>query len=218
MQTQTFFAPIICGFGTAPEQALEGYRLSGTVVGTEEEVLDLYKSQDVRLVRGASIAGAPDKSEFGVMQMQPIRRLRCVCCGESVRGRQWHGQDNGWGLGSCCIEKCQKHAQGLDFQKSYGVRGVHFDLPAEGNRHEIRLDGVQLTAGDQQSIAMVWKQLTGRQVNAPVEAASKTEGPSSEFLSMIEKVWNCKLVDGSVITLFDQVTGLEIDTATIRIP
>ncbi|MGI0646815.1 hypothetical protein ACRCPS_17520 [Pseudomonas aeruginosa] len=218
MQNQATHSPVICGFGTAPEQALAGYRLVGTATGTESEVLEQFKAQDVRLVRGASIFGAEGKHEFGVMQMQPIRRLRCVCCGESVRGRQWHGQDSGWGLGSCCMERCQKQVQGSDFRQAYGVQGIHFDLPAEENRHEIRLDGEHLAGGDQTSIAMVWKKLTGRQVHASEDASGNSGDPQKDYLSMMEKEWSCKFADGSVITLCDQVTGLEIDTATVRLP
>lgn len=59
--------PIICGGGTAPAQAVEGYRIIDTIIGTDAEVLAAYEGSDVRLVRGGFIHGLPDACEFAVM-------------------------------------------------------------------------------------------------------------------------------------------------------
>jgi len=60
----------ICEFGTAPEQALEDYRMTGVVVGSDNSVLADHEGRDVRLVRGAMIWGSSDKYEFAVMVKQ----------------------------------------------------------------------------------------------------------------------------------------------------
>lgn len=121
---------MFCEFGTAPEQALAGYRLTGTVVGTEVELQQRYGSQDVRLVRSP---GGPDEDgrhQFSLMVMQPVRQMRCACCGGSTRGRQWHNQDTGWGLCVSCVDYCKPRFQDGEFERTYGARGVHFDIPA----------------------------------------------------------------------------------------
>ncbi|MBD0788204.1 hypothetical protein HUO09_17755 [Vibrio sp. Y2-5] len=58
----------ICEFGTAPEQAKQGYRSLGiTVQGTDESVTHTFSNTgDVRLIRGPSIHGTEDH-EFYVM-------------------------------------------------------------------------------------------------------------------------------------------------------
>jgi hypothetical protein len=119
----------ICEFGTAPEQALAGYKISSTIVDTEEGVLALYEGQDMRLVRGAAVFGAPGKQEFAVMVRQPIRHLLCSCCGGVTRGRQWSNRDDGYGLCVFCIDFCSRNETPERFQSLYGVRGVHFDVP-----------------------------------------------------------------------------------------
>lgn len=121
----------ICGFGTAPEQALAGYKIETTIVETEEGALALYEGKDVRLVRGAEVFGAPGKVEFAVMVRQPVQRMLCPCCGGVTRGRQWHNRDIGYGLCVSCIDFCHRNETPERFQSLYGVRGVHFDIPSE---------------------------------------------------------------------------------------
>ena len=65
----------------------------------------------------------------------PIRRLYCTCCGESFYGRQFHNQDIGHGMGPCCADHVLNHrpfgreSMGLaEFERTYGNRGVHFDI------------------------------------------------------------------------------------------
>lgn len=59
--------PTICECGTAPAQALDGYRIIDTIIGTDSEVLAAYAGFDFRLVRGGFIHGQPDACEFAVM-------------------------------------------------------------------------------------------------------------------------------------------------------
>lgn len=59
---------LICEFGTAPDQAAEGYtNMLGVVHGTDDQVARRYARQDVRLVRGAAIFGQPGAYEFAVL-------------------------------------------------------------------------------------------------------------------------------------------------------
>lgn len=69
------------------------------------------------LAAGTASGEHPDRS-------QPIVRLRCCCCGASFRGRQFHNQDVGFGLGDCCVEFVS--ARVADVAATYGIPGVHF--------------------------------------------------------------------------------------------
>lgn len=60
----------ICEFGTAPEQAKDGYRMTEVVIGTDASVLADNEGRDIRLVRGAMIWGSSGKYEFAVMVKQ----------------------------------------------------------------------------------------------------------------------------------------------------
>ncbi|MDU4254412.1 hypothetical protein [Pseudomonas sp.] len=63
---------LICAFGTAPEQAAEGYsKLLRVETGTDQMVAKRYARQDVRLVRGAAIFGQPGAYEFAVLVPAP---------------------------------------------------------------------------------------------------------------------------------------------------
>lgn len=71
---------VICEFGTAPEQARDGYKIVGLVYGTDEELLAEYSSLDVRFVRGAAVHGQPGVWEFAAMHPsstgKPTARVR----------------------------------------------------------------------------------------------------------------------------------------------
>lgn len=70
-------------------------------------------------------AEASTKADKG--RASPIRSLRCTCCGESTRGRQWWNMDTGFGL--CHREKCIALCTNGEIETStYGTRGVHFDV------------------------------------------------------------------------------------------
>lgn len=70
------------------------------------------------------------ESDNGVFGGGPVRRLTCCCCGASTPGRQWHNRDEGFGLCVGCIDFCARGSTPTDFQRTYGLRGVHFDVPA----------------------------------------------------------------------------------------
>ena len=54
------------------------------------------------------------------------RRLLCTCCGQATRGRQWWNQDEGTGLCEACIPFVTPRVE--DMQRTYGIRGIHYDL------------------------------------------------------------------------------------------
>jgi len=62
------------------------------------------------------------------IQDSRTRRLTCCCCGESTRGRQWWNRDTGFGLCIHCIDLCKRGMTEQEFDRCYGVRGVHFDV------------------------------------------------------------------------------------------
>lgn len=66
----------------------------------------------------------------------PVVGLRCACCGERTKGRQWHNQDAGYGLcGKCGDWIATRRPFGRDpissdeMASTYGVRGVHWGVP-----------------------------------------------------------------------------------------
>lgn len=67
-------------------------------------------------------AGAAPREHVDLAK--PIQRLRCCCCGAAFKGRQFHNQDLGFGLGDCCVEFVS--AREADVPRTYGVAGVHF--------------------------------------------------------------------------------------------
>lgn len=79
---------VICEFGTAPEQARDGYKIVGLVYGTDEELLAEYSSLDVRFVRGAAVHGQPGVWEFAAMHPP-----------KSVQVKHWHAYGEGEAAG-----------------------------------------------------------------------------------------------------------------------
>ena len=59
-----------------------------------------------------------------------IRRLLCPCCGAVTRGRQFHNQDDGHGLCERCADWIPSRWPETDMERTYGVRGTHYCLPA----------------------------------------------------------------------------------------
>ncbi|STQ90031.1 hypothetical protein [Iodobacter fluviatilis] len=72
----------------------------------------------------------PQKEATSIKTDKP-RTLTCCCCGNSTRGRQWWGRDNGFGLCTDCISFCEADVGQGEKTESYGIRGVHFDLQNE---------------------------------------------------------------------------------------
>lgn len=66
-----------------------------------------------------------DNADKGKELPRPGRML-CCCCAGVTEGRQWHNQDIGHGLGTCCVEFVSKGTE--DMERTYGLRGVHYDL------------------------------------------------------------------------------------------
>lgn len=54
---------------------------------------------------------------------------RCCCCGSAAWGRQWPNQDTGFGLCRDCVDFCHRNMSDDEFERTYGKRGVHYDLP-----------------------------------------------------------------------------------------
>ncbi len=72
--------------------------------------------------------------------MSEIQTLYCTCCGERYKGRQFHNQDIGHGMGECCAERVLNHRPFghepmtlAEFERTYGVRGVHYGLTKESH-------------------------------------------------------------------------------------
>ena len=64
-----------------------------------------------------------------------VRTLYCTCCGEQFKGRQFHNQDTGYGMGPCCADwVMNRRPFGHDpmtleeFERCYGKRGYNFDF------------------------------------------------------------------------------------------
>ena len=66
------------------------------------------------------------KDDYASERNRPIKWLRCTCCGESYRGRQWWNQDCGYGLGDCCVEYCGADPAPGAYSDCYWVSGIHF--------------------------------------------------------------------------------------------
>ncbi|QLI49444.1 hypothetical protein vBPaeMUSP18_65 [Pseudomonas phage vB_PaeM_USP_18] len=64
----------------------------------------------------------------GVKLDGPVRGLTCTCCGSYLKGRQFHNQDTGYGLCNDCIDYCGRHFDADQFQRTYGLRGAHYDI------------------------------------------------------------------------------------------
>lgn len=63
---------------------------------------------------------------FGANQRP--RSLECCCCGNGLKGRQWHNRDDGYGLCPDCIDYCAERETPEGFERNYGLRGIHFDI------------------------------------------------------------------------------------------
>ena len=69
-----------------------------------------------------------------IERKKPIRGMRCTCCGQYYKGRQWHNQDTGHGLGDCCTAYCwrghEPSEEGAhEYERTYGINGIHYNIP-----------------------------------------------------------------------------------------
>lgn len=67
-----------------------------------------------------------DKHE--VERRKPVKRLLCTCCGGVFQGRQHWNQDTGHGLGDCCVEYCRQRTDPDEFERTYGIDGIHYNI------------------------------------------------------------------------------------------
>lgn len=74
----------------------------------------------------ADLAGEPTQHQHADVT-RPVRTLLCCCCGSYTKGRQFHNQDTGFGLGTCCVDFVK--ARVPDMERTYGVEGVHYFAP-----------------------------------------------------------------------------------------
>lgn len=75
---------MIYQFGTAPDQAKDGYAIEQVVLGTDEEMRERFKGQDVRLVRGAWLHGRPGAYEFAVMAKVKTAACATISCEQAA--------------------------------------------------------------------------------------------------------------------------------------
>lgn len=63
---------------------------------------------------------------------EPIVGLLCCCCGSPTTGRQWWNRDDGYGLCPDCIGMNRLESVPMGgTARSFGIRGYHWDVPAE---------------------------------------------------------------------------------------
>lgn len=74
---------------------------------------------------------------------KPIQTLKCCCCGGYTKGRQFHNQDTGFGLGFCCLRFVKSRCE--DVERTYGVLGIHYMDPSSAEPMKI-LDAFNLAA------------------------------------------------------------------------
>ncbi len=95
-----------------------------------ERIESTYAASTRRDRTTAAIRAAMIDAPIAADESAP-RRLSCACCGAVTRGRQWHNQDTGYGLCSTCADWITaRHMQPEELERTYGKRGIHFDLPA----------------------------------------------------------------------------------------
>jgi len=117
-------------FGSGPEARKLGFRFDREYFGTQADALKAFAGQDVLFVYGPELASKPDCFAFGVYRRQQTQRLKCTCCGASHFGRQWDNMDTGYGLCPACVDFCAARCEPEKMEQTYGVRGVHYDLPS----------------------------------------------------------------------------------------
>jgi hypothetical protein len=94
-----------------------------TIITTTEQAQEMSN----RLERVAIATRADD---YQAERAKPIQWLECTCCGEWYKGRQWWNQDEGFGLGDCCVKYNGVNPNGGE-SGSFGVLGIHFLIPPE---------------------------------------------------------------------------------------
>ena len=67
-------------------------------------------------------------TKHDVERRKPVRRMICCCCGAVIKGRQHWNRDTGYGLGDCCIEFCKRGFTPEEFERTYGIDGIHYNI------------------------------------------------------------------------------------------
>lgn len=119
---------MISNYSKGPALRLQGYDLDSEIVETEAKALDIYKDQDVQLLRGREAPSKSGKLQLFVMKKLPLTKLLCSNCECETLGRQWHNRLPGWGLCSDCVDECNGSTPDAWFTSCFGGRGVHFDV------------------------------------------------------------------------------------------
>lgn len=88
---------------------------------------------------------------------KPIRALTCCCCGGVTQGRQFHNQDNGFGLGGCCVAYVKPRVE--DLARTYGIDGVHYNLDPEVRVREPAGNGQWSTWRISQNLTCRWGEI-----------------------------------------------------------
>lgn len=97
----------------------EGTKAANTYMA-EHQCIGVLEVFDGRVI----LAGNEDKG----VKVDRLRTLQCTCCGSYAKGRQFHNQDTGYGLCERCIDYCGRHFDVEQFQRTYGLLGVNYDI------------------------------------------------------------------------------------------
>lgn len=119
---------VVCEPGSGKELILQGYKVEAEVFDTVSNVLEAYKGQGVRILRGKAAPDAEGKATYFVMVRLPVVHLSCSECETPILGRQWHNRLDGWGICPACADACQAKDSPEWFKSCFGTRGVHFDI------------------------------------------------------------------------------------------
>lgn len=94
-----------------------------TIITTTEQAQEM-----LNILERVAVATRADN--YQKEREKPVQWLECTCCGEWFRGRQWWNQDDGFGLGNCCLKYNGVNPDGGE-SSCFGVPGIHFLIPPE---------------------------------------------------------------------------------------
>lgn len=60
-----------------------------------------------------------------------IQNLTCSCCHALTTGRQWHNQDDGFGLCDKCADWIATREMPEYVKRTYGAIGIHYKVSGE---------------------------------------------------------------------------------------
>lgn len=117
----------IFGFGQMPLAGAEGFQIEETTTAQLADIQAMPDDADVAYLTSAAIYGQEGVYEFARLKRSPVVQLRCCCCGGYTKGRQFHNQDTGFGLGTCCVAFVTPRTP--EMARTYGTAGVHYAIP-----------------------------------------------------------------------------------------